>query len=123
MFNKRLGRGDVRPGWVRCVKWALRRWITNTRRGVVGFLWRREKWEKVKVTREEQERGWRRDEGRGRASLVWALNDVLGRRFWIAGAFEVRLYSLSLLPLSLSRPLPLSTFLFSSLINLILLER
>ncbi|KAJ7165411.1 P-loop containing nucleoside triphosphate hydrolase protein [Mycena filopes] len=68
-FNARLEAGEVGPDVVRRVKWAL---------GVGG-----------KGTRKEKEAKWREGEGRGEASLAWALNDVFGHLFWKGGVFKV----------------------------------
>ncbi|KAJ6630972.1 P-loop containing nucleoside triphosphate hydrolase protein [Mycena sp. CBHHK59/15] len=35
------------------------------------------------------EKHWREVDGRKKASLAWALNDVLGHLFWIGGAYKV----------------------------------
>ena len=69
-FNERLEKGEIGPSVGRRVVWWVKR------------LWGE------KVGREEQEIRWKMGK-RKRASLAWALNDVIGRRFWIAGVYKV----------------------------------
>ncbi|KAJ7224976.1 ABC protein [Mycena haematopus] len=76
LHNERLARGEVRPGLVRRVRWALRLGDeAKTRRALGG--------------EEERERWWRGSGGRRSPSLAWALNDVLGHMFWKGGLFKV----------------------------------
>ncbi|KAJ7513244.1 ABC protein [Mycena galericulata] len=65
-WNARLDRGDVGPGWLKRVAWAL-----PGRDGAA------------------LEKAWREKDGRREASLAWALNDVLGHMFWRGGVFKV----------------------------------
>ncbi|KAJ7306278.1 hypothetical protein DFH08DRAFT_824729 [Mycena albidolilacea] len=57
-WNTRLASGEVKPGLVKRVRWAF------------------------SGKREEMERMRREEGGKREASLVWALNDVLGHLFW-----------------------------------------
>jgi ATP-binding cassette, subfamily C (CFTR/MRP), member 1 len=80
-YNLRLQNGEIRPGTsTQCIWWCLRNIVHP-----VSTIRNR----KIpKPTREQQETRWRL-ESRRTASLAWALNDVLGNRFWIAGAYKV----------------------------------
>jgi ATP-binding cassette subfamily C (CFTR/MRP) protein 1 len=69
-YNERLARGEVTPSFGRKTVWWVRRRLESS------------------VSQEEQERKWREGK-RKRPSLAWALNDVIGRRFWIAGVYKV----------------------------------
>jgi ATP-binding cassette, subfamily C (CFTR/MRP), member 1 len=67
-YNKRLAAGEIQPGlWLR-TKWMLAP-------GGAG--------------RAERERIWREKDGRKRASLPWAMNEVFGFEFWAAGLIKV----------------------------------
>jgi len=88
-YNKRLENGEVKPSFARQgVWWCKRRW-RNVRRC------------NEKMTKEDQEASWKKAK-RKRASLAWALNDIIGRRFWIAGVYKVSLFLFSLV---MRRPL------------------
>ena len=69
-YNIRLENGEIKPPLLSRFKWCITRAVGR------------------KSTREEQEAKWRQD-SRRKASLAWALNDVLGHKFWIAGAYKV----------------------------------
>lgn len=87
VYNERLEKGEVKPGLGRRGVWWSKRILKNCRRSVFG---RKGSGERGKeLTKEEQELKWRKAK-RKRASLVWALNDVIGSRFWIAGIYKVR---------------------------------
>ncbi|KAF8175919.1 P-loop containing nucleoside triphosphate hydrolase protein [Mycena galopus ATCC 62051] len=67
LHNERLEKGEVRPPFVKRVKWAF-----------YG-----------KEKRAKMERWWLEEGGKREASLAWALNDVLGHMFWKGGCFKV----------------------------------
>ncbi|PSR72965.1 hypothetical protein PHLCEN_2v11202 [Hermanssonia centrifuga] len=56
-YNTRLASGEISPGW-------------------------RKVWWLVRGRRAEREKLWREQDGRKRASLVWALNDSVKYWFW-----------------------------------------
>lgn len=63
-YNTRLANGEISAGW-RVVWWTLR-----------GH-------------RADREKKWREKDGKQRASLVWAMNDSVKRRFWFGGALKI----------------------------------
>lgn len=65
-WNDRLAKGEIKPSLGKRTSWRLK--------SVFG-----------KRTFAEQEEAWRTSEGQKHASLVWALNDVLGVAFWLGG--------------------------------------
>ncbi|KAG8971979.1 hypothetical protein FRC05_010514, partial [Tulasnella sp. 425] len=70
VWNDRLAKGEVKPSLVKRTTWRLK--------SVFG-----------KVSYTEREDKWRNEDGQKHASLVWALNDVLGAAFWTGGLFKV----------------------------------
>ncbi|KAH7925482.1 ABC protein [Leucogyrophana mollusca] len=78
-WNERLDNGQIRAGCFKRTVWAIQ---TLALRGDKdGHTW--------KERREGRERRWREVDGRKKASLAWALNDVFGRVFWLGGIFKV----------------------------------
>ncbi|KAG8940930.1 hypothetical protein FRC00_012675, partial [Tulasnella sp. 408] len=69
-WNDRLAKGEIKPSLGKRTSWRLK--------SVFG-----------KRSFAEQEEAWRKSEGQKHASLVWALNDVLGAAFWLGGLFKV----------------------------------
>lgn len=74
-WNQALRRGDIRPGAFRRTFWYLRALST----GGTRF---REKFASCETE-------WKEKTGIKKASLVWAMNDTLGRFFWSGGAIKV----------------------------------
>lgn len=70
-WNARLEKGELSPSLRLKVTWMLR-WMFWKGRSV-----------------DEMERSWRLKDGRKRASIAWALNDVLGWEFCVGGIFKV----------------------------------
>lgn len=64
-YNRRLELGEISPGWFRRLWWALR-----------GHA------------REREER-WRKQDGRKKASLTFAMNDAVFWWFWSGGAMKL----------------------------------
>ncbi|KAG8995314.1 hypothetical protein FRB94_009286 [Tulasnella sp. JGI-2019a] len=69
-WNAKLDSGEMRAPVMKRMKWTLR------------SLGRQDRYEVY-------ERRWREVDGRREPSLVWALNEVLGRSFWAGGFFKV----------------------------------
>lgn len=63
-YNARLARGEISAGW-RVVWWTVR------------------------GKRAEREKQWREQDGRKRASLVWAMNDSIAYWFWSGGMLKL----------------------------------
>ncbi len=73
-WNKGIACGDIHPSLYRRLTWVLRSLSKGTRYSQhKAFLLER----------------WRKVDGLKHPSLAWALNDTLGRLFWIGGAFKV----------------------------------
>ncbi|KAJ8487815.1 hypothetical protein ONZ45_g14189 [Pleurotus djamor] len=72
-WNKRLASGDVQPSLLRRLLWTFQSWPKGS-----GASQHRE------MLREK----WQRVDARKQPSLAWALNDTLGRMFWVGGAFK-----------------------------------
>ena len=75
-WNTRLASGEIAPSVFQRAKWSMK-----ALRGWQGSYAER---------RAALETGWREDTGRKQPSLAWALNDVLGPRFWSGGYYKVR---------------------------------
>ncbi|KAL1739021.1 ABC transporter transmembrane region-domain-containing protein, partial [Schizophyllum fasciatum] len=73
-YNERLTRGDIRPTLRQRATWNLRALGSPAH---------------YTECRAQLERDWRTTHGRREASLAWALNDALGRQFWLGGLFKV----------------------------------
>lgn len=74
-WNARLARGEITPSLTQRAKWCLQ----AVRQGRSGYGERRR----------ELEARWREKDGLREASLAWALNDTIGRSFWLGGVFKV----------------------------------
>ncbi|KAG8903099.1 hypothetical protein FRC01_009328, partial [Tulasnella sp. 417] len=70
VWNDRLAKGEIKPSLVKRTSWRLK--------SVFG-----------KRSFAEQEEAWRNGEGQKHASLLWALNEVLGAAFWLGGLYKV----------------------------------
>jgi ATP-binding cassette, subfamily C (CFTR/MRP), member 1 len=73
-WNSRLLNGEIQPGMLRRVSWALR----------------------GKQAREAAEKRWREVDGKKEASLAWALNDTFGLEFWLGGLYKVCIHTILL---------------------------
>ncbi|KAI4517938.1 P-loop containing nucleoside triphosphate hydrolase protein [Schizophyllum commune Loenen D] len=73
-YNKRLSAGEISPTLRQRLTWTLRALTTPSH-----FASRRAAFEDE----------WRTNSGKKEASLAWALNDALGREFWMGGIFKV----------------------------------
>ncbi|KAL1697054.1 P-loop containing nucleoside triphosphate hydrolase protein [Schizophyllum commune] len=73
-YNKRLSAGEISPTLRQRLTWTLRSLTTPSH-----FASRRAAFEEE----------WRTNSGKKEASLAWALNDALGREFWMGGIFKV----------------------------------
>ena len=73
-WNTRLASGEIAPSVFQRAKWSMK-----ALHGQGSYAERRA----------ALETGWREDTGRKQPSLAWALNDVLGRNFWLGGAIKV----------------------------------
>ncbi|KIJ14255.1 hypothetical protein PAXINDRAFT_169871 [Paxillus involutus ATCC 200175] len=78
-WNERLEKGDIHPSYLARLSFALRAIPANQDDKALTYAERRVALEKY----------WRQVDGRKEASLAWALNDVLGRMFWLGGVFKV----------------------------------
>ncbi|KAG8899627.1 hypothetical protein FRB99_006523 [Tulasnella sp. 403] len=69
-WNAKIASGEIKPSMGKRIAWSVK--------------------EKLgKVSYEEAYKDWRERGGKKQASIPWALNDVLGRAFWIGGFFKV----------------------------------
>ncbi|KAH9949979.1 P-loop containing nucleoside triphosphate hydrolase protein [Amylocystis lapponica] len=73
-WNTKLANGEAKPGYLTCAKWTLHSLASGVN---------------YHETRDLLEKQWRSQDGKKKASLVWALNDVFGFTFWTGGAFKV----------------------------------
>jgi ATP-binding cassette subfamily C (CFTR/MRP) protein 1 len=73
-WNTKLAKGEIRPGLVKRVSWAIQALHAG-----VNYSDRRVFLEKR----------WREVDGRKEPSLAWALNDTFGHLFWIGGGYKV----------------------------------
>ncbi|KAH8099948.1 ABC protein [Cristinia sonorae] len=73
-WNAKLAKGEINPSLFTRAKWSL-----QSLRHATTYSERR-------ATLEKQ---WREVDGLKEPSLVWALNDVFGRSFWLGGLFKV----------------------------------
>ena len=82
-WNAKLDKGEIRPSTLRRLIWDTRAIRTmKTDDASRGQTYRERR-----VALEEH---WKRVEGKKKASLAWALNDVFGWSFWLGGIFKVR---------------------------------
>jgi ATP-binding cassette, subfamily C (CFTR/MRP), member 1 len=73
-WNERLVHGEIHPSLLKRTVWTLKALSSPS-----SFSERRA----------ELETHWRDVDGRKQASLAWALNDTLGKDFWLGGIFKV----------------------------------
>ncbi|TRM58678.1 ABC protein [Schizophyllum amplum] len=73
-YNARLESGEIRPSLRKRMSWHIRALGSPAH---------------YSERRAELQQQWRVVSGRREASLPWALNDVLGRAFWLGGIFKV----------------------------------
>ncbi|TRM64247.1 P-loop containing nucleoside triphosphate hydrolase protein [Schizophyllum amplum] len=73
-YNARLESGEIRPSLRKRIAWRMRALGSPAH---------------YRERRAQLEQQWRDVSGRREASLAWALNDTLGRAFWIGGFFKV----------------------------------
>ncbi|KAG8982778.1 hypothetical protein FRB90_006557, partial [Tulasnella sp. 427] len=69
-WNERLARGEIKPPFGKRARWRIK--------STFG-----------KSSYAELEEKWRIEDGKKHASLIWALNDVLGSAFWLGGLYKV----------------------------------
>lgn len=81
-WNTRLARGEIKPSLTLRAKWCFQAVKKGKGKGWSGYEERRQ----------ELEARWREKDGLREASLAWALNDTIGRSFWLGGVFKVRVY-------------------------------
>lgn len=74
LWNERLANGEIHPSLFKRAVWTFKALSSPS-----SFCERRA----------ELETHWRNFDGRKRASLAWALNDTLGKEFWLGGIFKV----------------------------------
>ncbi|KAF7965153.1 hypothetical protein HWV62_45382, partial [Athelia sp. TMB] len=79
-WNARLASGEAKPGVFKRAGWACRA-VVGSRSKDIGATY--------KDRRAALEKRWREVDGQKQASLAWALNDTLGRAFWIGGVCKV----------------------------------
>lgn len=82
-WNSRLASGELKPGIFKRASWQIRASLKIGLGSIEGGGTSRRK------RREELEKRWREVDGRKEASLAWAVNDVFGSMFWIAGVWKV----------------------------------
>ncbi|KDR69404.1 hypothetical protein GALMADRAFT_272012 [Galerina marginata CBS 339.88] len=73
-WNLALDKGLVKPGMLKRFSWFIKTVGSGRNAG---------------KKRDELEKRWREVTGRKEASIALALNDTLGREFWIGGAYKV----------------------------------
>ncbi|OAX34172.1 hypothetical protein K503DRAFT_699205, partial [Rhizopogon vinicolor AM-OR11-026] len=78
-WNARLESGEISPSLLKRTSWAFRAIFRKGEKQPSTWSERRAACQKR----------WRESEGRKKASLTWALNDVLFYSFWIGGVFKV----------------------------------
>lgn len=81
-WNARLARGEIKPSVTLRAKWCFQAVRQGKGKGWSGYGERRR----------ELEARWREKDGVREASLAWALNDTIGRSFWLGGVFKVGVY-------------------------------
>lgn len=80
-WNLRLTSGDISPGVLKRMKWAIEALLLVRNESVRGMSF--------SERRRALESQWRNSTGLKEPSLSWALNDVFGWHFWAGGLFKV----------------------------------
>jgi hypothetical protein len=73
-YNSKLASAEIKPGL-----WMRAKWSVKALRGGKGSYGDR---------KQAMEMKWREVDGLKEPSLAWALNDVFGLSFWLAGIFK-----------------------------------
>lgn len=80
-WNLRLTSGDISPGVLKRMKWAIEALLLVRNESLRGMSF--------SDRRRAFESQWRNSTGLKEPSLSWALNDVFGWHFWAGGLFKV----------------------------------